>query len=252
MVRLDELVSYCDQLLMVSRFNDYAPNGLQVEGRAEIKKLVTGVTACQALIDAAVELQADAILVHHGFFWKGEAPIVTGLKRRRLGALIENNLSLVAYHLPLDAHPSLGNNAELARILGLIVEGRFGRNNGDDLAMYGVLAAPMTVQALMEHLCFKLGREPLHLGGGSEQIVRIGWCSGAAQGYIEAAAQLGVQAFISGEVSEHTTHFARESGIHYFAAGHHATERYGVQALGAHLAQRFDIEHQYVDIDNPV
>ncbi len=252
MVRLDELVSYCDELLMAAKFNDYAPNGLQVQGWPEVKKLVTGVTACQALIDAAVVAQADAILVHHGFFWKGEAPVVTGLKRRRLGALIENNISLIAYHLPLDAHPSLGNNAELARILGLVVEGRFGRDNGDCLAMYGALPAPMSVHHFMDHLHFKLGRKALHLGGGSEDIVRVGWCSGAAQGYIEAATQLGVQAFISGEVSEHTTHFARESGIHYFAAGHHATERYGVQALGAHLAQRFDIEHQFVDINNPV
>lgn len=237
MVRLERLVSYCDELLATAKFDDYAPNGLQVEGRAEIKKLVTGVTACQALIDAAIVAGADALLVHHGFFWKGESSVVTGLKRRRLGALIENNISLIAYHLPLDAHPALGNNAELARVLGLIIEGRFGRGGEEGLAMHGRLPAPMSVQELRRHLCCVLGREPLYVGAGDESIVHVGWCTGAAQGYIEAASQQGAQAFISGEVSEHTTHFARESGIHYFAAGHHATERYGVRALGDQLAQ---------------
>ncbi len=252
MVRLDKLVSYCDELLSVAKFHDYAPNGLQVEGRADITRLVTGVTACQALIDAAINVNADAILVHHGFFWKGEDPVVTGLKRRRLGALIENNVSLIAYHLPLDAHATLGNNAELARILGLVVEGRFGRDKEDGLAMYGRLLKPLSAQGFKTHLCRALGRDPLHIGAGSDEIVRVGWCTGAAQGYIEAASRLGVQAFISGEVSEHTTHFARESGIHYFAAGHHATERYGVQALGEQLAHQFGLEHIFIDVDNPV
>lgn len=252
MARLQELVSYCDDLLMVAKFNDYAPNGLQVEGRPEVTKVITGVTASQALIDAAIAAKADALLVHHGFFWKGESPLVTGLKRRRLGALIENNISLIAYHLPLDAHPELGNNAELARVLGLIVEGRFGRGGGDELAMYGMLPRAMSVTEFGRHLSKSLGREPLHLAGHGDEIVRVAWCSGAAQGYIEAASELGVQAFVSGEVSEHTTHFARESGVHYFSAGHHATERYGVQALGGRLVQQFGVEHSFVDIINPV
>ena len=251
MVQLYDLVRYCDELLLAAKFSDYAPNGLQVEGRTQIAKLVTGVTASQALIDAAVAARADALLVHHGFFWKGESPVVTGLKRHRLGALIENNISLIAYHLPLDAHPDLGNNAQLARVLGLTVEGRFGRG-GDELAMYGVLPHPMSVNELSHHLGVRLGREPLHLAGSGDEIARVAWCSGAAQGYIEAASELGVQAFISGEVSEQTTHFAHESGIHYFAAGHHATERYGVQALGEHLAQQFSLQHEFIDIENPV
>jgi dinuclear metal center YbgI/SA1388 family protein len=252
MVQLDELVSHCDALLEVAKFHDYAPNGLQVEGRTEIAKLVTGVTASQALIDAAIVAGADALLVHHGFFWKGESAVVTGLKRRRLGALIENNISLIAYHLPLDAHPELGNNAQLARLLGLTVEGRFGRDGGDALAMHGALPRPMSVPEFALYLCDALGREPLHLPGSGDEIVRVGWCSGAAQGYIEAAAGLGVQAFVSGEVSEYTTHYARESGVHYFAAGHHATERYGVQALGGYLAQQFGLQHEFIDIANPV
>ncbi len=251
MVQLNELVSYGDGLLDASRFNDYAPNGLQVEGRKEISKLVTGVTASQALIDAAIAAKADALLVHHGFFWKGEPPVVTGMKRRRLGALIENNISLIAYHLPLDAHPTLGNNAQLARVLGFNVLGRFGCG-GDELAMFGDLVEAMSVAEFNHHISAALGRVPMHLAGSSEKITRVGWCTGAAQGYIKAVDGLNVQAFISGEVSEQTMHIARESGVHYFAAGHHATERYGVQALGAELSRKFGFDHEFIDIDNPV
>jgi dinuclear metal center YbgI/SA1388 family protein len=251
MVQLNDLVRYCDELLLAAKFSDYVPNGLQVEGRSQITTLVTGVTASQALIDAAVAANADALLVHHGFFWKGESAVVTGLKRRRLGALIENNISLIAYHLPLDAHSELGNNAQLARVLNLTVEGRFGRGS-DELAMYGALPHSMSVNEFTHYLGDRLGREPLHLAGSGDEITRVAWCSGAAQGYIEAASALGVQAFISGEVSEQTTHIAHESGIHYFAAGHHATERYGVQALGDHLAQQFSLQHEFIDIANPV
>lgn len=252
MVQLHELVRYCDELLLAARFRDYAPNGLQVEGRSQINKLVTGVTASQALIDAAIATGADALLVHHGFFWKGESPVVTGLKRRRLGALMAHDVSLIAYHLPLDAHAELGNNAQLARLLGLSIEGRFGRDGGDELAMYGSLPGVVSVSEFANHLERVLGRAPMHLAGAGDEVVRVGWCSGAAQGYIEGAMDLGLQAFVSGEVSEHTTHFARESGVHYFAAGHHATERYGVQALGEHLAQQFALEHRFIDVANPV
>lgn len=249
MVLLNELVDYCDDLLDVTAFHDYAPNGLQVEGVGEVRKIVTGVTACQALIDAAVESDADALLVHHGFFWKGESACITGIKRRRIAKLIENNISLIAYHLPLDGHPELGNNAQLAKQLGIEVEGRFGR---DDMAMYGRLPEKMSVEEFYVRIGRVLKRQPLHLQGESSDIQSVAWCTGAAQGYIEATPRLGVQAFISGEVSEQTTHFVRESGVHYFAAGHHATERYGVKALGAGLAKAFSISHEFIDIDNPV
>lgn len=252
MIELKALVRYCDELLCVDQFRDYAPNGLQVEGEAIVNKIVAGVTASQALIDAAIDERADILLVHHGFFWKGESPCLTGFKRNRIAALLKNNISLVAYHLPLDGHESLGNNAQLASLLGLSVTGRFGRERGDDLAMYGVLPRPYTPQELSELLSDKLARKPLHLAGRSTSIKTVGWCSGAAQSYIEAAAELGLDAFLSGEVSENTTHLARELGVHYFAAGHHATERYGVKALAEHLGNKFDVKYAFVDIDNAV
>ena len=252
MVQLAELVKYCDELLDVKAYQDYCPNGLQVEGAAEVNKIVTGVTACQALIDAAVAEDADLLLVHHGFFWKGESANLTGMRRRRIGALIENNISLLAYHLPLDAHADVGNNAQLAQRLNLEVEGRFGRNERDQVGMYGRLPRAMEAHAFAQHITKALGREALHLAGVGDQVERVAWCTGAAQGYIEAAAELGVQAFVSGEVSEQTTHFVRESGVHYYAAGHHATERYGVQALGQLLVKQFGITNVFIDIDNPV
>ncbi len=252
MIELKQLVTYCNELLSSHSFQDYAPNGLQVEGREEVRKIVTGVTANQALIDAAVAHGADAVIVHHGFFWKNEPPCITGLKYRRLSALIKNGISLIAYHLPLDAHAELGNNAQLAALLGIAVEGRFGRSAKDELAMFGSLNRALTAEQLTQLIEERLMRKPLHLDGGGEVIERVAWCSGAAQGYIEQALELGVDAFISGEVSESTTHFAKESGIHYFAAGHHATERGGVVALGDHLAEKFDLETVFVDIRNPV
>ena len=262
MVHMKELVNYCDDLLEVYKFSDYAPNGLQVEGKAEINKIVTGVTASQALIDAAVEARADALLVHHGFFWRGEAPNVVGVKRRRLAKLLQNNISLLAYHLPLDAHAEIGNNAQLAKVLGLRVEGRFGREAGDELAMYGQLPMPVSAAEFSQQInkalgrtplhIKALGRTPLHINGESDVIKKVAWCTGAAQGYIEKAATLGVHAFISGEISESTTHFARESGVHYFAAGHHATERYGIKALGEHLVNEFGLVCDFIDIANPV
>ncbi len=252
MPRLDELVSYCDRLLDAGSFRDYCPNGLQVEGRDTVTRIVTGVTASQALIEAAAEQQADLLLVHHGYFWKGEDACITGMKRRRLKALLDRDMSLLAYHLPLDAHPELGNNACLAQRFELPITGWFGDGGGPPLACEARLAEPLTAAALGERIARALGREPLHIDAGPAQIRRIGWCSGAAQGYLEAAARHGLDAFISGEISEPTVHIAREYGIHYFAAGHHASERFGVQALGAHLAEHFGIEHFFVDIDNPV
>jgi dinuclear metal center YbgI/SA1388 family protein len=252
MAQLVEVVDFCNQLLDISAYRDYAPNGLQIEGTERIDKIVTGVSASQALIEAALVANADALLVHHGFFWKGESPCITGIKRRRIGRLLAGDVSLIAYHLPLDGHVEYGNNAQLAKRLGLEVEGRFGRGERDTLGMYGRLSQAMSATQLAGHISTVLGRECLHLAGSGDRIERIAWCSGAAQGYIEAAERLGVQAFISGEVSEQTTHFVRESGIHYYAAGHHATERYGAMALGELLKERFEIEHEFIDIDNPI
>ena len=252
MVSLRELVDYCDQLLGVDAFKDYCPNGLQIEGRAEVGCVVSGVTASQALIDTAVERGADLLLVHHGFFWKGEDPRITGMKRRRLAKLLAGQLSLLAYHLPLDAHPELGNNAQLGRRLGLSEQGRFGAAGGPDLACFGTLETALSVAELTARIGDALGRQPQCIAGGTQAIRSVGWCTGAAQSYLEEAARRGLDAFISGEISEPTVHIAREYAIHYFAAGHHATERYGVQALGEHLAARFAIEHTFVDIDNPV
>jgi dinuclear metal center YbgI/SA1388 family protein len=251
MVDLRELVNYCDTLLAAGTFQDYCPNGLQVEGRGQVRRLVSGVTASQALVDAAVAADADAILVHHGYFWKGEDPSVTGMKRRRLATLLAADISLIAYHLPLDAHPALGNNARLGAVLGFPIEGWFGAGRGPDIACHGVLPQALTSTACAEHIAAALGRVPQFVSGGDHPIRRIGWCTGAAQSYIEAAAARGLDAFISGEISEPTVHVARECGIHFYAAGHHASERYGVQALGGHLAQRFGLEHLFLDLDNP-
>ncbi|MFI0399730.1 MAG: Nif3-like dinuclear metal center hexameric protein [Thiolinea sp.] len=248
MVSRDELEQYLNGLLNVSKFKDYAPNGLQVEGRQEIHKIVTGVTACQALLEVAVEQGADAILVHHGYFWRGDNPVVRGMHQRRLATLLKNELNLFAYHLPLDAHPELGNNVQLAKRLGLTVESVL---NEQGVGNIGSLAEPMSLVDFGEKLEQILKRKPLLVSGGTHKIQRIAWCTGGAQGYIQEALAFGVDAYLSGEISEHTTHSARENNLHYIAAGHHATERYGVQALGEHLAAQFAVECRFVEIDNP-
>ena len=250
MVKLTELTRYCDDLLEIDRFHDYCPNGLQVEGKAEIEHIVSGVTACQALIDAAVDQQADAILVHHGYFWRGEDARVIGIKRQRLQALLQAGISLLAYHLPLDAHPVLGNNAQLARQLGLNIEGQFGPEQ-PPIGLYGTLTNATPAAEFLDTIAQQLERQPLHIPGEVKAIQKVAWCTGGAQSYIQAAIELGVDAFISGEISEQTTHIARESGLHYIAAGHHATERYGPRALGQHLADHFAIKNTFIDIDNP-
>ena len=252
-MQLRELVAYTDRLLAVENFSDYCPNGLQVEGRSEVRTLVGGVTACQALLDAAVKLGADAVLVHHGYFWKGENPRIIGMKRRRLTTLLRHAISLIAYHLPLDAHPELGNNAQLARVLGLTITGTAGGNNRTPgLVLLGKPAQPMTGDAFAVHIAARLGREPLYVPGDDAPIRRLAWCTGGAQSYIEIALNAGADAFLTGEASEQTVHIARENGLHFFAAGHHATERYGIQALGAHLAGPFALNFTFVDIANPV
>ena len=249
-VSAEALVAYLDEALEAGRFRDYCPNGLQVAGDRPITRLVAGVTASRALIEAAVARGADALLVHHGYFWKGEDPCLVGVKRERLARLLGSGLSLIAYHLPLDAHPEWGNNAGLARAMGWAVEDVFGGEPA--LVWCGRAEAPLAPQALAGQLATTLGREPVWIAGGEHDVTRIGWCTGAAQDFIEAAAAHGLDAFVSGEISERTVHLAREAGIHYFAAGHHATERFGVQALAAHLGERFGLTWEYVELDNPV
>ncbi len=249
MMETQTIVDYCDQLLDIGSFEDYCPNGLQIDAGEGTGKLVTGVTASEALIDAAIASGADTLLVHHGFFWKGEAASLTGIKGRRIRKLMQAGISLMAYHLPLDAHSRYGNNYQLGKLLGLADPVA---QDAGGLLWGARLNQPASADTFAERIGEALGRVPLHLPGGADLISRVAWCTGAAQGYIEKAAAAGFDAFISGEVSEQTTHLAAELGIHYFAAGHHATERYGVQALGEILATQFNIEHQFIDIDNPV
>lgn len=252
MIKRDALLVALDTELQTARFKDYSPNGLQVEGREQIRRIVTGVTACQALLDAALVEEADAVLVHHGYFWRGEDERIRGIKRQRLQTLLRNDLNLFAYHLPLDAHPQMGNNATLAKLLDFSVTAGLEVGNPLSVGLYGELPEVMSAAELATYLEDRLGREVLHIGDPNDEIETVGWCTGAAQGYIDKAQALGLDAYISGEISEPTVHFARETGIHYFACGHHATERYGVQALGDWLARQYGIEHIFIDIDNPV
>jgi dinuclear metal center YbgI/SA1388 family protein len=243
-----ELAGFLDALLEASRFRDYCPNGLQVEGRPTIRRIVSGVTASEALIRAAVAARADALLVHHGYFWRGEDPRVVGTRRTRLKRLLDQDLNLFAYHLPLDVHPEFGNNAQLARVLGWRVDGRFGE---DGLGCWCDLDRPSGAASLASRLARRLGRRPLAVGATARTVRRVAWCTGAAQDLLEQAIDAGADAFVSGEISERTTHLAREAGVVYLAAGHHATERYGVQALAAHVAGHFGLEHRFVDDPNP-
>ncbi len=251
MANLADLLAYTDDLLEAHRFKDYCPNGLQIEGKPVIRKLVSGVTASLALIEAAITAQADALLVHHGYFWRNEAPCLVGIKRQRVMHLLAQQINLIAYHLPLDAHPVYGNNAQLAEVLGFVVDGRFGPND-PAIGMHGHLQRPMQAADLAQQIGRQLNRVPMHIGENTKTINTIAWCSGAAQDYLHAAIDMGVDAFLTGEISEWCVHAARESGVHFFAAGHHATERYGISALGKHLAQHVGIEHEFIDVDNPV
>ena len=252
MVERDTLLRYCNELLDSGSFQDYCPNGLQVEGNPEVRRIVSGVTASQALVDAAVAAEADLLLVHHGYFWRGEAAAVVGIKQRRLKALLQHDINLMAYHLPLDVHAELGNNVQLAKLMGWQISGGLEPHNPRSVGLTGELSESCNGDALAQQLAERLQREPLFIAGHDRPVKRIAWCTGAAQGYIDKAIALGVDAFITGEVSEPTVHAARENGIHFYAAGHHATERYGAKALGEHLAATFGIEHQFIDIDNPV
>jgi dinuclear metal center YbgI/SA1388 family protein len=249
MIESQALVVYCDQLLDATNCNDYAPNGLQLEGERPIRRLVSGVTASLDLIRAALAWDADALLVHHGWFWKGENPCLTGIKGRRVRTLMGSGASLIAYHLPLDTHATLGNNAALAAHLDIRDARPTGIGNG--VLWTGRLRVPASPEDWAAAVGERLGRPGTLVAGRAGPVQAIAWCTGGGQGYIEAAASLGAEAFLSGEISEQTTHIARELGICYLAAGHHATERYGVQTLGHHLAERFGLEHRFLDIDNP-
>ena len=251
-MKLKELIDVLATELQPEQFRDYCPNGLQVEGKSEVLKIATGVTACEALIDQAVSWGADALLVHHGYFWKSENAEIVGMKKRRLQKLLAHDISLLVYHLPLDAHPVMGNNATLAALLSIRETGPLDPLESRPIGNIGELNKPVTLEKFGQRVNSALGREPLLISGGDHPIQTVGWCTGGAQNYIDKALTAGVDAFISGEISESTVHTAREEGIHYIAAGHHATERGGVQALGAWLEKEYSLEHRFFDIGNPV
>jgi len=252
MITRDDLVSYLDDLLSCSQFQDYAPNGLQIEGRSSIQTICTAVTASEAVIAEALNYGADALIAHHGFFWRGEESVITGMRRRRIGQVIAGDLNLYAYHLPLDCHATLGNNACLGQLLQLnaILSHDIGKTA--NILWSGEFREAMTAQMLIKQIGDALQQPPLHIAGTDKLIKRIAWCSGAAQDYIEDAQRLGVDAYLSGEISERTYYQALELNMHYFACGHHATERFGIQALGTHLAKQFNLDHQFIDSMNPV
>ena len=250
-IQRDDFISYINQLLDVTSFKDYAPNGLQVEGSSTIKTIVTGVTASQALIEKAIDVNADALLVHHGFFWKNENPLITGMKKKRIAALLQNDINLLGYHLPLDFHAELGNNQQLGQVLELNHIKAVSEAPKNTL-WQGELNSPMTVTHFSKHLAKHLQREPLAISSGDHSIEKVAWCTGGAQDFIDLAAELKFDAYISGEASERTFHSACEQGIHYFGAGHHATERYGIEALGRHLNDKFSLNWHHFDVDNPI
>jgi dinuclear metal center YbgI/SA1388 family protein len=244
------LLALCDGLLQPERFKDYCPNGLQVEGRPQVQSIASGVTASLALIQAAIEAGADTLLVHHGLFWRNQTGTVTGWLKSRLALLLQHDINLLAYHLPLDAHPALGNNAQLATHLGFRIDGTFGEQG------LGFVGQPQVScesgQALAQHLQSRLGKLPVSVVPDAKRPVRrIAWCTGGAQNLFEEAIAQGVDAFITGEISEPQAHLAHETGVSFFACGHHATERYGAPALGAHLGEQLGVKHVFIDIDNP-
>ena len=246
-----ELLQAFDALLAPERFKDYGPNGLQVEGRAGVQRIVSGVTASRALIEAAIARGADAIFVHHGLFWRGQDGRVTGWMKQRLALLLAHDINLYAYHLPLDAHPDLGNNAQLAARLGLRAEARFGEQDLGFLGGRSDGSAFADTEALAAHVREVLGRAVTCVPGARGPLRRIAWCTGGAQSYFEAAIAAGAQAFLTGEISEPQAHYARECGVSFLACGHHATERYGAPAVAAHVAAQLGLQHEFIDVDNP-
>lgn len=251
MIERTQLVSFLNAELQSDKIRDYCPNGLQVEGTNTVRKIVTGVTASQALLDAAVAAGADTVLVHHGYFWKNEPASITGIKKARLQTLLRNDINLLAYHLPLDVHPRLGNNARLGALLGAENISAVPSAEPLGVLMQGQFKQPISLDDIAVKLKQTLGRDVLVHDAAVDDVTTVAWCTGGGQGYIEQAAEAGAQLFISGEVSEQTIHLSRELGIHFIAAGHHATERYGVKALGEYIASNFDVDVQFIDIDNP-
>lgn len=247
-----ELISYLDSLLNAKQIKDFCPNGLQVEGKSQINKLITGVTASEALIDAAIEQQADAILVHHGYFWKGEAYPIVGMKKNRIAKLIKHDISLIAYHLPIDVHSELGNNAQIGKLLELTNVRPALEFSPEGIIMCGEYPEAKSLNEVTQQVKTVLDREPLTSNGRNADVKSVAWCTGGGQSYIDQVAELGVDLFITGEASEQTIHSSRELGIDFIAAGHHATERYGVNSVGEHLANEFGLDVQFIDIHNPV
>ena len=253
-MKINDLNNYLNSLLQPERFSDYCPNGLQVEGKQEINKIATGVTASMALLEAALQANADAVLVHHGYFWRGESLPITGIKKRRIQFLLQHDINLFAYHLPLDAHETLGNNVMLAKQLGLTITSKAGtgKTGEKEMLLLAELNPTQSLQTFANLVEAKLARKPQVIGDLAKTVKTIALCTGAAQGYIEQAVAANADVYVSGEISEQTVHVARESGMSYISAGHHATERYGIRELGEHLAQKFGLQHAFIDIDNPV
>ena len=251
MASQQQLLQAFDGLLQPERFKDYGPNGLQVEGKQEVRRLVSGVTASRALIEAAIAAKADALFVHHGLFWRGQDGRVTGWMKQRLALLLAHDINLYAYHLPLDAHPQLGNNAQLGARLGLEATGRFGDQDLGFLGRRSDGGGFADAQTLARHLEQALNRPVTLVNAGLVAIKNIAWCTGGAQGYFEGAIAAGAQAFITGEISEPQAHYARECGVSFFACGHHASERYGAPAVAGHVAAQLGLAHEFIDIDNP-
>ncbi|MEQ1111424.1 Nif3-like dinuclear metal center hexameric protein [Acinetobacter johnsonii] len=252
MAKLQDIIQWCDQTLKSPEFKDYAPNGLQIEGKTEVRKILAAVTASQDAIDAAIRENADLLLVHHGYFWKGEAYPITGMRGKRIKSLIQHDISLLAYHLPLDSHPSLGNNAAIADLLKLERIEALDPSEGHPIGNIGYLNQPMPVEEFKTFVSEKLKFDVTHLPADKNMIEKVGFCTGGAQDFIVKAAEQGCDAYISGEVSERTFYEAKELDVHYFACGHHATERYGVQRLGQAISEQFDIEYIYFELNNPI
>ena len=248
MAHRSDIDAYLSAVLQIASFKDYGPNGLQIEGRSGVNRVVSGVTASLALIEAAIAARADAVLVHHGLFWRGHDGRLTGWLKQRVQRLMAHDISLFAYHLPLDAHAEFGNNAQFGRRMGVSADARFGEQS---LGFVGSLERPMTTRDLLDRLRQISSRMPAHVEGDGRALRRVAWCTGGAQSYFEAAIECGADVFITGEMSEPQVHLARETGVAFIACGHHASERFGVQALGAHMAEHFGVEHQYIEIDSP-
>lgn len=252
MANLNEIVTWCDTTLQAQQFKDYCPNGLQIEGKSEVQHLVSCTTASLYAIEAALDLKADALIVHHGYFWKGEPSQLIGLKGKRIKQLMQADVSLIAYHLPLDAHTELGNNKALADLLGIKLTGALDLSERFPIGNIGELAHAISPEEFALLLETKLGQKPLHIASGKTKVQKIGFCTGGAQDFLYKAAALNCDAYLSGEVSERTYHEALEYGVDYYAAGHHATERYGIQRLAEAVATHFSLQHHYIELNNPV